>query len=468
MVFSSISFLLYFLPIIMIFYYASRSRIYRNTVLVLGSLFFYAWGEPVWVVLLIFTAILDYHCGRAMENARTDRGRKIALMVSVVTNLSILAFFKYQGFLIENINSIFNLDLSYHSFALPIGISFYTFQTMSYTIDVYRRRTVAQKSFWDFLLFVSLFPQLVAGPIVRYVDIESQIKDRHESIDSFAAGIRRFSLGLGKKVIIGNTIGQIALVYANANPENISSVAAWLAILLSIFQYYYDFSGYSDMAIGLGKMMGFNIKENFLHPLTSKSISELWTRWHISLMVFFKEYVYIPLGGNRKNYAFNIIFVFALSGLWHAPTWGFVLWGLISALFILMEKYFLGKYLEKLPVPIRIAYTIVVFSTSLFLGVGESFAHNVSIIKTAYGFGGTGFIDYRTISFIASNIFIIILSFIGLFPILNMSKRFLSTKLKAKDASITAISSIGALGFIAISIVLIVAQGYNPFLYFRF
>ena len=352
MVFSSFVFLLVFLPIVLILYFLCPAK-GRNLVLLLASLLFYAWGEPVYVLIMLFSTVFDYTNGRIIEYYK-DRGfykrAKVALVVDLVGNLAILGFFKYADFVIENVNSVTGAGISLLRIALPIGISFYTFQTMSYTIDVYRGEVPAQKNILDFATYVVLFPQLIAGPIVQYKTIAEELSGRKHNLEDISQGVFRFVVGLGKKVILANQIG--ALYTEISGMGEISVATAWLGAIAYSFQIYFDFSGYSDMAIGLGRIFGFHFLENFNFPYMAKSITDFWRRWHISLSSWFREYVYIPLGGNRKGMArqlVNIMIVWFLTGLWHGASWNFILWGVYYGVLLMIEKLFLLKLLKKLP-----------------------------------------------------------------------------------------------------------------------
>ena len=339
MVFSSLIFLYLFLPACVILYFLRPSISYKNWVLVIFSLIFYAWGEPVYVLVLVFSALVNYFFGRLIGDTTSRRRAKGLMIGSVVFNLVLLGYFKYIGFLVENLN-LLGLHLPVPQVALPIGISFYTFQTLSYVIDVYRGQVSVQRSYRDFLLYVSLFPQLIAGPIVRYSEIEPQMAVRKINYSSIFYGVLRFSIGLGKKVLIANYAGNIATQMLDGNLATSTTLGGWLGILMYTFQIYFDFSGYSDMAIGLGRMFGFRYAENFDLPYTSHSITEFWRRWHISLGSFFRDYVYIPLGGNRRHQILNLLIVWTLTGLWHGASWNFALWGLYSEIARFLEKKF--------------------------------------------------------------------------------------------------------------------------------
>ena len=360
MVFSSILFLFRFLPFVLVVYYIAPRRI-RNLILFLMSLVFYAWGEPVYVLLMLFSTVVDYAHGRLVEHfmqEEKEKAAKYTVLSSMIINLGLLGIFKYTDFFIGSINSLFHLQIPLLKLSLPIGISFYTFQTMSYTIDIYRGQAKAQKNIIDFGTYVALFPQLIAGPIVQYKTIAEQLRERRETSELFSQGAYRFVMGLGKKVLIANNVGLLWDTIVAMTISEISVLGAWIGAVAFAFQIYFDFSGYSDMAIGLGKMFGFEFCENFNYPYESKSITEFWRRWHISLGSWFKEYVYIPLGGNRKNHIRNIIVVWLFTGLWHGASWNFILWGAYFAILLLIEKLWIGKILVKTPAWIQHVYAV--------------------------------------------------------------------------------------------------------------
>ena len=360
MVFSSTIFLCVYLPAVLGLYYICPEKL-KNGFLLFASLVFYAWGEPVYVLLMVFSIAVNYVFGLLME--KKAEKKKLWLIISVIIDLGLLCLFKYTDFIIENINGAFDAGLDLLKLALPIGISFYTFQAMSYTIDVYRGNVRAQKNIVDFGMYITMFPQLIAGPIVRYTDVEAQLKNRRVSAKDFSDGISRFIVGLGKKVLLANQIGALwSEVYALGG--NTSALMAWIGAFAFSFQIYFDFSGYSDMAIGLGKMLGFEFVQNFDYPYISRSATEFWRRWHISLGTWFREYVYIPLGGNRVGplkHIRNIMIVWLLTGFWHGAAWCFILWGLYYGILLLLEKYIWGKGLAKLPKFIQHIYTIIIF-----------------------------------------------------------------------------------------------------------
>ena len=372
MVFSSLMFLFRFLPIVLLLYFAAPKRA-RNAILFLASLVFYAWGEPVYVVLMLFSTAVDFTHGWLVDSnlKKGNRARaRYFVIESMVINLALLGFFKYSDFLIGNINALFGAEIPLLKLALPIGISFYTFQTMSYTVDIYRGQAKLQKNIISFGAYVALFPQLIAGPIVQYKTVAEELNHRTESSDEFAAGALKFMCGLGKKVLLANNIGLLWDTVSQTAPAQTSVLAAWLGITACCLQIYFDFSGYSDMAIGLGRMFGFHFLENFNYPFTSKSITEFWRRWHISLGSWFREYVYIPLGGNRAGLAKqarNIAVVWLLTGFWHGASWNFVLWGVYFGIFLMIEKFFLGGLLKKLPPAVTHIYTLLIVSVSFVL-----------------------------------------------------------------------------------------------------
>lgn len=462
MVFSSLIFLCVFFPSVLLIYNLSKNITYKNIILVISSLIFYAWGEPVWVVLLIFSALVDYIHGLIIDNHYGTYKAKIALISSAVINLGLLCVFKYSSFIIENINLISPLKLGIPAFSLPIGISFYTFQTMSYTIDLYRGKIRVQRSLISFLAYVSMFPQLVAGPIVRYSDISTQIRRRSISADDFAAGASRFTAGLCKKVLLANNAGNTAsMLLSTSIPTTASS---WLGIIMYTFQIYFDFSGYSDMAIGMGRMLGFQFPENFDYPYISRNITDFWRRWHISLSSFFRDYLYIPLGGNRYKPIRNIIIVWALTGLWHGASWNFIIWGMFYGVLLLIEKFPLRHIINKIPSPFCHIYTMfwVVVGWGIFYFTNsaqlwEFLCHIVGINCDLY--------DLTTISTLYSNLWLIIVCTVASTPIPTVIFRHLC-KVSPRFAGIAQPLAI-IIGF-ALSFIFLVGQTYNPFLYFRF
>lgn len=468
MVFSSFVFLLVFLPLVLLLYYICPGRL-RNLVLLIASLIFYAWGEPVYVLIMLFSTVFDYTNGRLIEHFKKKNcpGRaKAALIVDLCGNLAILGFFKYADFVIGNINNVTGAGLSLLHIALPIGISFYTFQTMSYTIDVYRGEVAAQNNILDFATYVTLFPQLIAGPIVQYKTIAKELVDRKASLNDFSQGAFRFTVGLAKKVLLANQIGSLWDTIAQL--EQMSVGTAWLGAIAYSFQIYFDFSGYSDMAIGLGQMFGFYFLENFNFPYMSKSITEFWRRWHISLSSWFKEYVYIPLGGNRKGMArqlVNILIVWMLTGLWHGASWNFVLWGVYYGILLMMEKLFLLKWLDKIPAWIRHFYSmfLVVIGWTIFAQTDMS--RLWSYLKIMFGVGASSGADSDFLYFLSCNAVLLVV-----LVICSIDHRRWIGKLKERrtDRVWEAAKPVVMVVLLVVSFAFLVGDSYNPFLYFRF
>lgn len=397
MVFSSILFIFYFLPLTLLLYYAGPSRL-RNLVLLVMSLAFYSWGEPVYISIMLFSTVFDYGNGIAIEKCLSSgrkRAARAVLLLSVAGNLGILGFFKYSNFFIETVNAVGGTDFPLLELSLPIGISFYTFQTMSYTIDVYLGQARAQKNLVQFGAYVAMFPQLVAGPIVKYKDISGQLADRNVTAERFSYGISRFITGLSKKVLLANNIGMVWEQISGGNLAGLSAAEAWIGAAAFSFQIYFDFSGYSDMAIGLGELFGFHFQENFNYPYRSKSMTEFWRRWHISLGTWFREYVYIPLGGSRKGMKRqlrNLLIVWCLTGLWHGASWNFLVWGLYFGVFLTAEKLFLLRRLEALPGWVSHAYCLIFVAVSWVIFAFDSMADVCTYVKSMFGLGSGGWI----------------------------------------------------------------------------
>ena len=475
MVFSSLIFLFLFLPLTLLVYYISNSKI-KNLILLIASLIFYAWGEPVYVFLMLFSTVVDYIHGLKVERFIESGERKKALRVvisSAVINLLVLCFFKYSDFLIENINTIFSLDIGLLNLPLPIGISFYTFQTMSYTIDIYRGDAKAQKSILDFGAYVALFPQLVAGPIVRYQTIATQINKREHSIEKFGDGVNRFVCGLAKKVILSNQLAVIADGVFSSNLSNVSILEAWLGIICYTLQIYFDFGGYSDMAIGLGKMFGFEFLENFNYPYISQTVSEFWRRWHISLGSWFRDYVYIPLGGSRvsklKNYR-NLFVVWFLTGMWHGASWTFIMWGLYFGAFIALEKAFLEKLLYKVPRVFRHIYLLLIVVIGWVFFRAENITQASEFLKVMFG-AGPNVLTNSAFSVYLIDYWYILLAAIALStPIVKIIKReVLKVNKKALENEVAYLMHGLSLGiYMFVVITMLCSSSYNPFLYFRF
>lgn len=475
MVFSSLYFLFIFLPLALACYYVAPKKL-RNLVLLIASLIFYAWGEPVYIVLMIFSSVVDYFHGLLVQKYRNNNQMSKAKLVvasSVVINLALLCFFKYSDFLIINLNNIFGTSIATLNLALPIGISFYTFQTMSYTIDVYRGDAPAQKSPIALATYVTLFPQLIAGPIVRYRTVAEQINFRKENLDSFSEGIRRFIVGLGKKVLLANNIGMLWDQIQSSGVSELTVLTAWLGAFAFGMQIYFDFSGYSDMAIGLGKMFGFDFLENFNYPYISQSISEFWRRWHISLGTWFKDYVYIPLGGNRGNrfkVIRNLFIVWFLTGLWHGASWNFVLWGIFFGVLIGIEKMGLEKILKKAWRPIRHIYVLVLLAISWILFAFDNASIAFDYMKAMFGMNSTQLYDERFIYYFMTNLILIIMLVLASTPIFKKISKKLKNKFVGKYEFIYSdiFVNISYVVILLITTAYLADATYNPFLYFRF
>ncbi|MTI66755.1 MAG: MBOAT family protein [Firmicutes bacterium] len=472
MVFSSLVFLFNFLPITLLFYYIAPNK-FKNIILLIASLIFYAWGEPIYIFLMIFSSIVDYIHGLIIEKYRDSKKSKLAVISSIIINLGLLSFFKYYDFFVLNINLIFNTSFNSLNLPLPIGISFYTFQTMSYTIDVYRKKAPIKKSPFALATYVTLFPQLIAGPIVRYQTIANQINKRKMSIDKFAEGIKRFIIGLSKKVLLANNIGMLFSEIQNTNISELTVLTAWLGIIAFSFQIYFDFSGYSDMAIGLGKMFGFDFLENFNYPYVSQSITEFWRRWHISLGTWFKDYVYIPLGGNklgqRKTYI-NLFIVWLLTGFWHGSSWNFIFWGLYFGIIITIEKAFLLKYLNKLYRPIRHIYVILLLIIGWVLFVFEDISIGYNYLKVMFGFNDVVLYDLQFVYYLYSYMITFFILIIASTPFIKNKNKVILNKLKEKKKGVYQYITVNSIYFILLflSTAYLVDASYNPFLYFRF
>ena len=464
MVFSSLTFLLWFLPCVLLVHFLVPKKA-KNAILFAFSLLFYAWGEPIYVGLMIFSTVLDYCCGRAVEKFRGTLKAKIGLLVSVIVNLSLLCLFKYADFLLGTVNGIFGCNIPLLNLPLPIGISFYTFQTMSYTIDVYRGDAKVQNNIISFGAYVSLFPQLIAGPIVRYQTIADQIDERTHSFDKFGEGVKRFVCGLGKKVLLANNIGLLWNTISGSS--ELSVVSAWLGIVAFAFQIYFDFSGYSDMAIGLGKMFGFAFLENFDHPYCSKSVTEFWRRWHISMGTWFRDYVYIPLGGNRKGLAIqlrNIAIVWLLTGFWHGASWNYVLWGVYFGLLLILEKFFLMDKLKKIPAFIGHIYALLCVAVGWVLFACEDIGKGWAFFKVLLG--GATFCNSATLYQLLSYLPLLLLCAVAATPL--GTKLYHKWNGKCSTGLMATADVTGIVAVAGLSVAYLISGSYNPFLYFRF
>ncbi len=474
MVFSSLIFLFRFLPLTLLAYYIAPRKL-RNLVLFAASLVFYAWGEPAYVALILFSTVVDYTTGRLAGYYRENGKRKYAraaVFASAVINLSLLGAFKYSDFFLQTLHSMTGLHMPTFHLPLPIGISFYTFQTMSYTIDVYRGDAKAQKNLITFGAYVSLFPQLVAGPIVRYQSIAKQLVSRRETVDLFFSGMVRFCAGMGKKVLIANQVGAVWNEIAAMGAGELTTASAWIGCAAFTLQIYFDFSGYSDMAIGLGKMFGFTFPENFRYPYESKSITEFWRRWHISLGAWFREYVYIPLGGNRKGMArqmLNLAAVWFLTGLWHGAHWNFALWGIYYGSLLVLEKFFLLRILEKLPGWCRSLYTMLLTMAGWCLFSCQDMKNAALYMRAFLFHADAGLFCRQDAWLLFSNAGLFCIAVIGATSFVKrMACKVFSNGSQKRRAAGDFAGILYAAAVFAASLAMLVNSSYNPFLYFRF
>ena len=461
MLFSSLTFLLAFLPLVLVLYYVNNNRVYRNIILLISSLIFYSWGEPRTIIIMIITIIVNYVMAIMIEE--NEKYRKLLFIVTCIFNIGILFFFKYFNFFVNDVLMLKNVTLN---IILPIGISFYTFQILSYVIDVYKKEVVAQRSIINLGAYVTMFPQLIAGPIVRYQTIAKELTERKEHVDDIAEGLRRFIIGLGKKIIIANQMAIIAdKVYLSIPLHDLNTMFAWIGTIAFALQIYYDFSGYSDMAIGLGKMFGFHFVENFNYPYIATSITDFWRRWHISLSSWFRDYVYIPLGGSRCSKArwmLNIMIVWSLTGLWHGASYNFILWGLYYGVLLMMEKLFFKKYLDKLK---GINYII----TMLIVLVGWVFFNSSSVdqiiymIRNLFGFNGSFSLILLNNQGILYLLPYMLIAIIGMGPWINQ----LFIKIRNNTIGFT-IYDIYLVVILVVCLIFLINDSYNPFIYFRF
>ena len=464
MVFSTPLFLFYYLTLVLLVYYVMPVR-FRNFILLVASLFFYYWGEQGYTVIMLLSIGIDYIHGRIVLRCKAkgnDTGARLAVASSVVFNLGILFFFKYWDFAARSLEAVGMGFMPVLNISLPIGISFYTFQTMSYTIDVYRGDARVQKNIIHFGTFVTLFPQLIAGPIIKYKDLDEQLDSRIHSVDRFASGVQRFVVGLAKKLLLANNLGQLWDAFKATPAGELTILGAWLGIIAFAFQIYFDFSGYSDMAIGLGRMFGFEFMENFNYPYISKSITEFWRRWHISLSTWFREYLYIPLGGNRcrkGRWLLNLLIVWAATGIWHGASWNYLFWGLYFFCLLMLEKLLLGRWLGKLPAMVQHLYVVVLVLISWAIFALEDLTHLGCYLRAMAGLNGTSLMNEQTFYYLRNFLPVMIIAAIGSTPLVaNLWKRVSGSGIRIL---------ILVLGLILCT-AYVVASTYNPFLYFRF
>ena len=466
MVFSSLTFLLIFLPLLYILYFALSAPRWRNGVLLAMSLLFYGWGEPLWILAMLVSTFANFFCARALTRTESEAKRRAILALGVVFSLSFLFYFKYSAFFANSLAKLFGLAWSVQDKRLPIGISFYTFQILTYTVDVYRKKAPALESPLRLLLYISCFPQLIAGPIVQYGDVADQLAERRILPDEFSAGLQRFIKGLAKKVLLANVCGAAMeeLTLAGTGTP-LSLLGAWMAAFLYTLQIYFDFSAYSDMAIGLGRTLGFRYKENFRFPYASLSVTEFWRRWHISLGSFFREYVYIPLGGNRRGgprTVLNLLIVWALTGLWHGACWNFVLWGLYFGVLLILERFVFNSLIEKTPAPVRWALTFVIAVIGWVIFYYTDLAALAQALGALFGVGISGWSDAASIAVLRRYGIWSLGAFVLSLPVVPFVSEKLPEKLRG------ALGLVFTLLLFAASLLFLIGQSYNPFIYFRF
>lgn len=484
MVFSSLIFLFIFAPATIFLYFILRNKIYRNVMLILFSLIFYAWAQPIWICILLFTATIDYFHGRIIERSKINAWKRFALFSSLILNIGLLVLFKYNAFITENINFIFNTDFRIPSYAFPIGISFYTFRSLSYIIDVYRSDVKAEKKYPNYLMYLSLYPCLVAGPIVRYSEIENEIDSRKISIHDISEGVSKFCMGLFKKVFFANIAAELAEKFLRADLSQASVMACWAGIILFALQIYFDFSGYSDMAIGLGRIFGFHFNENFNFPYLSKSITEFWRRWHISLSTWLRDYIFIPFSlftahkFTKQRYLFlktkhwinilSLALTFFICGFWHGPSWNFILWGLYFAFFMIIESLFLSKFLN-------LRYNIfshIYFIFLILIGWAIFYFTDMSklseFLRSLFGTAGNPLADMNTRITLINNSYWLIVAVIFCLPVKNMILRIFKVNAVSDSPGFVFAETFVNIGFILVSTSMLIGSSYTPFLYFKF
>ena len=462
MVFTSISFIYYFLPLLLICYFVVPKK-YRNIILLMFSVLFYFYGEPKYILLMLIEVLISYVVGLLIDKYKN----KNILIIGIFIHVLLFGIFKYFNFVIINVNNLFHSNLNLLNVVLPIGISFYTFQIISYEIDVYNKKVNVQSNILNYFLYVFLFPQLIAGPIVRYQDVNNEIDNRNVTFEMFARGVRRFIIGLSKKVIIANNLGELCNIYLNLGDKSV--LFTWIFAISYMLQIYFDFSGYSDIAIGLGKMLGFNFPENFNYPYMAKSITDFWRRWHMTLSSWFRDYVYIPLGGNKKGVLKqirNILIVWSLTGLWHGASWNFIVWGLYFGILLILEKFILKKYFNNVPKFIKGIYTLFLVMISFVIFQGDNLSNDFNIIKGLFGLNGELFINNVTLYYLKGYVLFIVLGVIGS---TNYVKNLVIKISNGKGKKIINIlEPIYLLILLIIVTMYLIDSSYNPFLYFRF
>ena len=468
MVFSSIVFLYIFLPIMLLIYFVVPRKL-KNAVMILASLVFFAWGEIRYIFIMLILAVMDFFCGKGInKNEGNKPKQKLYLFIDIGVNLLILFFFKYADFIIVNINEILNTQIPLLNIPLPIGVSFNTFQSLSYIIDVYRGTVKCEKSFYNYLTYTTLFPQIIAGPIVRYETVDEELETKKISMDNFSKGMRRFIVGLGKKVLIANNVGTLWNIIEIGEYSEMSMLLSWISIIAFALQIYFDFSGYSDMAIGLANIFGMDFDENFNYPYISKSITEFWRRWHITLGSWFRDYIYIPLGGNKKGFLKqirNILIVWFLTGAWHGASWNFILWGLFFGVILILEKVILLKLLKKLPTWTNYVYTAFLVLISWVIFAFEDLGKVKDYLFTMFHLNKTNIVNAEGLYYLKNYFIIIVIGLILSTPVISK----LLKKLEEKQSNIRSILITGVyIGILVLSTASLVSDSYNPFLYFRF
>lgn len=484
MVFSSLIFLFIFTPVNILLYFIFKNKIYRNVVLILFSMIFYAWGEPIWICILLFTATADYFHGRMIQKSKRMAWARLAVFSSLVINIGLLVLFKYNAFLIENINYIFHTGFKIPSYTFPIGISFYTFRSLSYIIDVYRKEVRAEKKYHNYLMYLSLYPCLVAGPIVRYSEISEEINSRKISVRDISEGISKFCIGLFKKVFFANVAGELAEKFLNGDLSQTSVAACWLGIILFALQIYFDFSGYSDMAIGMGRIFGFHFNENFSFPYISRSVTEFWRRWHISLSSWLRDYIFIPFSlftahiFTRRKYLFlqtkhwvnifSLIITFFICGFWHGPSWNFIIWGLYFAFFMILESLFLSKFLN-----LRYNFfSHLYFIFVILIGWAVFYFTDISKLTTflyaLFGSAGNQLTDMHTRITVINNMYWLILALIFCLPVKQSILKLFRVKTVSDSQVFLFVEIFANISFLVISTSLLIGKSYMPFLYFQF
>ncbi|WP_274361690.1 MBOAT family O-acyltransferase [Paenibacillus thermotolerans] len=469
MVFSSFIFLFEFLPLALLCYFAAPEKL-KNGILLIFSLVFYAWGEPVWIGILLFNVLLGWIGGLLLERSRSAAFSRFVLAASIAGQIAFLFYFKYLGLFVHTFASLTSIPLKYDNPGLPIGISFFTFHLISYLVDVYRKVAPAMTSYPKLLLYISMFPQLVAGPIIRYADVQHQLDRRTVTIPEFSYGVGRFAIGLGKKVILANSLSEISPVFLDGDLQRLSMLGAWFGILLFALQIYFDFSGYSDMAIGLGKMFGFRFKENFDYPYASASATEFWRRWNMSVGGFFRDYVYIPLGGNRRRPWFNLFAVWFLTGLWHGASWNFVVWGLYFGVLIGVEKAFLLKALSRMPRVISRLYFGMIVLVGWVFFYFESMRRGGTYLQAMFGCNGAPLLDTEAAIVIQNHVWLLLIALIASAPLSARLHRIVADRAQRtmKAVYMNTLVPLGSLALLSVSAILLVGKSYTPFFYFRF